>query len=119
MAHTGFTTCRALFEATFREYGLPRAIRTDNGSPFASRGLFGLSRLSVWWLKLGIVPERIAPGQPQQNGRHERMHRTLKAETATPPKATLRSQQRCFDRFRERFNHQGKLARAARHALSG
>jgi putative transposase len=103
---TGFEATRSLFEATFREYGLPRAIRTDNGSPFASRGIFGLSRLSVWWIKLGIVPERIEPGKPQQNGRHERMHGTLQAETASPPKATWRSQQRSFDRFREEFNHE-------------
>ena len=103
---TGYQATRSLFEATFRQYGLPRAIRTDNGSPFASRGIFGLSRLSAWWITLGILPERIEPGQPQQNGRHERMHGTLKAETARPPKATLRSQQRCFDRFRETFNHE-------------
>jgi transposase InsO family protein len=103
---TGYPTVRGLFEATFREYGLPRTIRTDNGTPFAGRGIFGLSRLSVWWLKLGIVPERIEPGQPQQNGRHERMHRTLKAETARPPKATLRSQQRRFDAFRREYNEE-------------
>ena len=102
--HTGFATVRGIFEATFREFGLPLAIRTDNGTPFASRGIFGLSRLSVWWLKLGIIPERIEPGKPQQNGRHERMHLTRNTETATPPKRTLRSQQRCFDRFREEFN---------------
>ena len=75
---------RAIFEAAFREYGLPGAIRTDNGAPFASRAIAGLSRLAVWWMKLGIVPERIAAGHPEQNGRHERMHRTLKEETATP-----------------------------------
>ncbi len=102
---TGFETTRGLFEAAFGQYGLPLAIRTDNGSPFASRGIGGLSRLSVWWIKLGIVPERIEPGQPQQNGRHERMHGTLKTETAKPPARTLRSQQRAFDRFREEFNH--------------
>ena len=102
---TGFETTRGLFEATFRQYGLPLAIRTDNGTPFAGRGIGGLSRLSVWWIRLGIVPERIEPGKPQQNGRHERMHRTLKAETAKPPARTLRAQQRAFDRFREEFNH--------------
>lgn len=102
---TGFATTRGLFEATFRQYGLPLAIRTDNGAPFAGRGIGGLSRLSVWWIKLGIVPERIEPGKPQQNGRHERMHGTLKAETANPPARTLRAQQRAFDRFREEFNH--------------
>ena len=95
---------RALFEATFRQYGLPAAIRTDNGTPFASRGLGGLSRLSVWWLKLGIEPERIEPGKPQQNGRHERMHLTLKRETASPAARDLRRQQAVFDRFRGEFN---------------
>ena len=74
---------RAIFEAAFRECGLPGAIRTDNGAPFASRAVAGLSRLAVWWMKLGIVPERIKAGHPEQNGRHERMHRTLKQETAS------------------------------------
>jgi putative transposase len=99
-------TVRALLEATFRQYGLPRAIRSDNGVPFASRGLEGLSRLSVWWLRLGIVPERIDAGHPEQNGRHERMHRTLKAETASPPARTVRGQQRVFDRWRTCFNEE-------------
>ena len=85
---------------------MPRAIRSDNGPPFASVGAGGLSRLSVWWLKLGIRPERIAPGKPQQNGRHERMHGTLKAATATPPAATLAAQQRRFNRFRREFNEE-------------
>ena len=93
-----------VFEAAFREYGLPHAIRTDNGPPFASTTVGGLSRLSIWWLKLGIVPERIEPGKPSQNGRHERMHRTLKQETATPPRRTWRAQQRAFDYFREEYN---------------
>ena len=93
-------------ERLFRERGLPERIRSDNGSPFASTGAGGLSRLSVWWLKLGIVPERIEPGKPQQNGRHERMHRTLKAETARPPAADRRRQQARFDRFREEYNEQ-------------
>jgi putative transposase len=97
---------RPLFEATFREYGLPIAIRSDNGPPFASVGLAGLSRLAVWWITLGIVPERIAPGKPAQNGRHERLHRTLKQETASPPQATARAQQRAFDRFRQEYNHE-------------
>ena len=78
---------RGIFEAVFRECGLPEAIRTDNGAPFASPAPGGLSRLSMWWLKLGIRHERIEPGCPEQNGRHERMHRTLKAETANPPAA--------------------------------
>jgi len=103
---THYQMVRGLFEATFREYGLPWAIRTDNGSPFASCGIGGLSRLSVWWLKLRIVPERIDPGQPQQNGRHERMHRTLKHDAASPPSPTLRGQQRSFDRFRREFNEE-------------
>ena len=79
---------QAIFEAAFRECGLPLAIRTDNGAPFASRAVAGLSRLAVWWMKLGIVPERIERGHPEQNGRHERMHRTLKEETASPPAAS-------------------------------
>ena len=97
---------RSLFEATFRQYGLPRTMRTDNGSPFASHGIGGLSRLSVWWVKLGIEPERIAPGHPEQNGRHERMHLTLKQATASPPAKDLRRQQVAFDRFREEFNEE-------------
>jgi transposase InsO family protein len=97
---------QAIFEAAFREYGMPEAIRTDNGAPFASRAIAGLSRLAVYWMKLGIVPERIEPGHPEQNGRHERMHRTMKEETATPAAANRRAQQRCFDRFRGEYNHQ-------------
>ena len=97
---------RPLFEAAFREYGLPGAIRSDNGPPFASRAIGGLSRLSVWWIKLGIRPERIEPGKPQQNGRHERMHLTLKGDTACPPAGTLRGQQRRFDAFRKEFNQE-------------
>jgi transposase InsO family protein len=101
---TGWLTVRPLFEATFREYGLPAVLRTDNGPPFASSGLGGLTPLSVWWLQLGLGLERIEPGQPQQNGRHERMHRTLKEATAQPPRATLRAQQRAFDAFRQEYN---------------
>lgn len=97
---------RPVFEAAFREFGLPLAIRTDNGSPFATRALAGLSQLSVWWIKLGIHVERIDAGKPQQNGRHERMHLTLKKETAQPPASNGRSQQRRFDAFREEFNSQ-------------
>jgi len=106
VARPDYTNCRSELERVFREYGLPGAIRSDNGTPFASVGAGGLSRLSVWWVKLGIAPERIAPGQPQQNGRHERMHGTLKAETAKPPAATTAAQQGRFDRFRDEFNHQ-------------
>lgn len=96
-----------VFERAFREYGLPRVMRTDNGNPFAgSSALAGLSRLSVRWLKLGIALERIAPGHPEQNGRHERMHRTLKAETARPPAANATRQQEIFDRFRHEYNEQ-------------
>src|SRR5258708_13590410 len=85
---------------------MPRAIRTDNGAPFASSAVGGVSRLAVWWMKLGIVPERIQAGHPEQNGRHERMHRTLKQETAQPAAANRRAQQRAFDRFREEDNEQ-------------
>jgi transposase InsO family protein len=92
------------FERAFREFGLPRGIRSDNGPPFASTAVGGLSELSVWWIQLGIVPERIEPGQPQQNGRHERFHRTLKEQTASPPLMTLSDQQRAFDRFRADYN---------------
>jgi putative transposase len=97
---------REAFTASFREFGLPFRIRTDNGSPFASKGLGGLSRLSVWWIKLGITPERIVPGRPQQNGRHERMHRTLKAATMHPMAASWAAQQKAFDRFRHEYNHE-------------
>lgn len=95
---------RAIFEAAFREHGMPVAIRTDNGAPFASTAIAGLSRLAVWWIKLGILPERIEAGHPEQNGRHERMHRTLKQEVAMPPAADRRAQQRALDRFREEYN---------------
>lgn len=97
---------QAIFAAAFREYGLPQRIRTDNGAPFASRAIAGISRLSISWMKLGIAPERIKPGHPEQNGRHERMHRTLKAETAKPPAADRRAQQKAFDRFRQQFNQE-------------
>ena len=89
----------------FEAYGLPTVIRTDNGTPFgAPRALGGLSTLAVWWIRLGIRPERIHPGKPQENGAHERMHRTLKAETTRPPAATLAAQQRRFDAWRHTFN---------------
>ena len=94
----------AIFEAAFREYGMPQAIRTDNGAPFASTAIAGLSRLAVWWIKLGIVPERIQAGHPEQNGRHERMHRTLKQEVATPPAKDRRAQQRQLQCFRQEYN---------------
>jgi len=106
VAKTDTASVAAICEAAFREYGLPRAIRSDNGAPFASRAVAGLSRLALYWMKLGIVPERIEPGHPEQNGRHERMHRTLKAETATPAEANPRRQQKAFDRFRREFNEE-------------
>ena len=96
---------RPVFEAAFREYGLPLAIRTDNGAPFASVAAGGLSRLAVWWVKLGIELERIQAGHPEQNGRHERMHLTLKQACCQPPAATISEQQLCFDAFRQDYNH--------------
>jgi putative transposase len=95
-----------VFVAAFREYGMPEALRTDNGPPFGSIGLGGLSHLAVKLLRLGIVPERIAPAHPEQNGRHERLHRTLKAETTRPPAANRRQQQQAFDQFRRRYNEE-------------
>lgn len=95
---------RPVFERLLRHYGLPLAIRTDNGVPFASVGAGGLSPLSAWWVKLGILPERIRPAHPEENGRHERMHGTLKRETAQPPAASLRAQQRRFEAFRQEYN---------------
>jgi len=97
---------KAAFERTFREFGLPAVIRTDNGPPFASVTTGGLSWLAVWWIQLGIRPERIMPGHPEQNGRHERMHRTLKAETAKPAQKNHAAQQRVFDRFAEEYNEE-------------
>jgi putative transposase len=94
-----------VFERTFKEFGLPQAIRTDNGVPFASaHALYGLSKLAVWWLRLGIQIERIQPGQPQQNGRHERMHLTLKREATKPAAANVLQQQARFDSFVARYN---------------
>lgn len=96
---------RPTFERHFREYGLPEVLRTDNGVPFGVPGaLGGLSPLAVWWIHLGIRPERIQPGRPTQNGCHERMHRTLKADTTQPPATTLAQQQTRFNRWREEFN---------------
>lgn len=101
---TDSTGVKKSLEKVFREYGLPQAIRTDNGSPFASTGIARLTRLGVWLLKLGIRRELIQPGCPAQNGRHERMHRTLKFEVTQPPAASLRRQQEKFDAFRPEFN---------------
>src|SRR5688500_2331737 len=97
---------RPVFERAFREYGLPRAIRTDNGVPFANTGLHGLTQLSVWWIRLGIAHQRIRPASPQENGAHERMHRTLKAETTRPPAAACARQQQAFIAFRREYNHE-------------
>jgi putative transposase len=96
---------KPVFTRLFREFGLPARIRTDNGVPFATVSLARLSRLSAWWVRLGVLPELIEPGRPQQNGRHERMHKTLKSATARPPARDLRAQQRRFNRFRDEFNH--------------
>jgi putative transposase len=96
-----------VFERVFKDFGLPKAIRTDNGVPFASpNAMFGLSKLSVWWLRLGIDIERIKPGRPQQNGRHERMHLTLKKEATKPAAKNFLQQQGKFDRFIEEFNQE-------------
>jgi putative transposase len=96
---------KPVFTRLFQEYGLPQFIRTDNGVPFATNTLARLSTLSAWWVRLGVMPQLIQPGNPQQNGRHERMHKTLKAETTRPPAHAMRSQQVKFDRFRREFNH--------------
>ena len=101
---TAVATARPIFLHLFQEYGLPRIIRTDNGVPFAPTALGRLSTLSVWWIRLGILPELIAPASPQQNGRHERMHRTLKAEATRPPSGNLHAQQVRFNRFRHEYN---------------
>jgi transposase InsO family protein len=90
----------------FKEYGLPKRIRTDNGVPFATNTLARLSKLSAWWVRLGVLPELIEPGKPQQNARHERMHRTLKAEATRPPAGSCRAQQRKFNHFRDEFNQE-------------
>lgn len=97
---------RPVCDRLFREYGLPRAIRTDNGVPFATTGMHGLSQLNVWWIRLGIQHQRILPAHPQQNGAHERMHKTLKGEAIRPPRATLAAQQRKFNRFRHEYNEE-------------
>ena len=101
------TTCelaKPIFERAFREYGLPRAIRTDNGVPFATAAIHGLSFLNVYWMQLGIVHQRIHPSSPQENGAHERMHRTLKRQAIKPVRQTCAAQQRNFDAFRREYN---------------
>lgn len=97
---------RAVFERAFRTYGLPAAIRTDNGVPFATTGIHGLSQLNVWWLRLGIQHQRILPASPQQNGAHERMHKTLKRAAIRPPRGNRTAQQRAFTAFRAEFNEE-------------
>ena len=104
LLHPRYAETKHWLEWAFKEYGLPLAIRSDNGTPFASVGLGGLSPLSIWLIKLWIRPERIKPAHPEQNGRHERMHLTLKAETTRPPRLNLKEQQKAFDFFREEFN---------------
>ena len=101
---TAVHEAKPVFTRLFREFGLPLRIRTDNGVPFATNTLARLSSLSAWWVRLGVMPEFIEPGKPQQNGRHERMHRTLKAETTRPPAGNLRAQQRKFNRFQNEYN---------------
>ena len=106
LSSTHMEGTKAAFERVFREYGVPRQIITDNGTPFCSAiSLGGLTRLSRWWIELGITPVRIEPGRPDQNGRHERMHRTLKEWVARHPRKDLRGQQRSFNAFRAEFNH--------------
>jgi transposase InsO family protein len=95
---------RPVFVRAFQAYGLPVRIRSDNGVPFATQALGRLSPLSVWWVRLGILPDLIEPASPQQNGRHERMHRTLKADCTRPPSRSRRAQQQRFDRWRREFN---------------
>jgi putative transposase len=101
---TETATARPVFERAFREYGLPVAMRTDNGVPFATLAIHGLSYLNVWWMRLGIVHQRIHPGAPQENGAHERMHRTLKRRAVKPVQRTCAGQQRQFDAFRLEYN---------------
>ncbi|MDB4912650.1 MAG: integrase catalytic subunit [Gemmatimonadetes bacterium] len=97
-------TATPIFERAFREDGLPLAIRTDNGGPFATQALHGLSYLNVWWMRLGIVHQRIHPGQPQENGAHERMHRSMKRRAIKPVQRTCAAQQKTFDAFRAEYN---------------
>jgi putative transposase len=104
LSSTRVQEAKPVFVRLFKDFGLPKRIRTDNGVPFATNTLARLSQLSAWWVRLGILPECIEPGKPQQHGRHERMHRTLKAETTRPPANTRRAQQYKFDRFRQEFN---------------
>jgi putative transposase len=103
---TAVSEAKPVFTRLFKQYGLPKRIRTDNGVPFATNTLARLSSLSAWWVRLGILPELIEPGKPQQNGRHERMHKTLKTEATRPPAGNLVAQQRKFNRFRTEYNEE-------------
>jgi putative transposase len=124
LSSTKEESARDVFERVFREFGLPEYIRSDNGVPFSSVAIGGVTKLCIWWIKLGIIPERIEPAHPEQNGRHERMHRTLKAEATRPARYDLIGQQRAFDLFRHEYNdlrpHEGIGLRtpASRYALS-
>ena len=106
LSSTAVDVAKPVFTRLFKEYGLPRRIRTDNGVPFATSTLARLSKLSAWWVRLGVMPEFIEPGKPQQNGRHERMHLTLKNETTRPAAGSLAAQQRKFNVFVEEFNNE-------------
>src|SRR5207247_5986076 len=106
LTSTAVDEAKPIFTRLFHESGLPTRMRSDNGVPFATTTLARLSKLSAWWVRLGILPELIEPGHPEQNGRHERMHRTLKAETTRPAAGSLAAQQRRFNIFREEFNHE-------------
>src|SRR4029453_1064147 len=117
MAAISDEAAREVCEDTFRAHGVPVAMRSDNGVPFSSTGLGGLTKLSVLWLRLGIALERIRSAHPEENGRHERMHRTLKFETARPSRANLLQQQERFDGFVEEFNN--LAPRGTRHEAAG
>jgi transposase InsO family protein/transposase-like protein len=104
LRHPSYESTRPQLEQAFQEYGLPQAVRSDNGTPFASTGLGGLSRLSVWLIRLQVIPERIVLAHPEQNGRHERMHRSLKEAVCQPPKSCLSRQQMAFNHFKTEFN---------------
>jgi transposase InsO family protein len=106
MHNTTTTETQKAFVRLFKEHGLPQRIRTDNGVPFSTRATGGLSKLAVWWIRLGILPERIEPGKPQQNGQHERMHRTLKQAVTKPPATSMKGQQKLFKLFCDEYNYQ-------------
>jgi putative transposase len=106
LSSTSVAEATPVFTHVFKAFGLPKRICTDNGVPFATNTRARLSQLSAWWVRLGILPECIEPGKPHQNGRHERLQRTLKADTTRPPAANLRAQQRQFNHFREEFHYE-------------